>query len=72
LSRFVFEHVAHLGRQNEHAAVVPAIEVGDDLSRLCGLVFVHEVAGFREDNELVFACGDDCQSGEFGRGGERL
>jgi hypothetical protein len=29
---------------------------------------MHEVAGFGEDGELVFACDDDCQSGEFGIG----
>ena len=72
MSRLVLEHVTYLGWQDERTAVVPAVEVGDDLSRLCGLVFVHEVAGFREDNELVFAYGDDCQSGKFGRGGKRL
>ena len=68
LSRFVLEHVADLGRQDERAAVVPTVEVGDDLGRLCGLIFVHEVAGFGKDSELVFACDDGCYSGEYGRG----
>ena len=68
MSRFVLEHVAHLGRQDERAAVVPAVEVGDNLGRLCGLVFVYEVAGFGKDGELIFSCDDDYQSGEFGKG----
>ena len=50
------EHLAHLGRQHERAAVVPPVEVGGDLCRLGRLVFVNEVAGVGEDGELVLAC----------------
>jgi hypothetical protein len=50
------DHVGHLWRQHKRTAIVPLKKVRDDLRRLGWLVFVHEVAGIREDGQLVFSC----------------
>jgi hypothetical protein len=50
------DHVGDLWRQHKRTAIVPLIKVRDDLRRLGGLVFVHEMAGLGEDGELVFPC----------------
>lgn len=48
------DHVGDLWWQHKRTAIVPLIKVRDDLRRLGGLVFVHEMAGLGEDGKLVF------------------
>ena len=42
-------HIRHLGRQHQRTAVVAFVKIHEDLRRLNRLVFLDEVARFRQD-----------------------
>jgi len=50
-------HIGHLGWQHQCAAVIAPVEISQYLSRLGWLIFLDEMTCFREDLELIFACG---------------
>lgn len=55
-SLLVFGYVPYFGRQHQCAPVVPSVEVGYHHSGLFGLVFLDEMARFREYLELILSC----------------
>lgn len=56
VSLLVLHHIPYFGRQYQRAPVIPSVEIHYHHSGLLGLIFLNEMACFRDYLELILSC----------------